>query len=383
MRFIPPLLFLALATFGASYALRRSFPEAYSGWIRRALWAGGALAVLSLGAWRLGRALDLTWLWQGGATLTAILFVVIIALFLTAPVFGLLAALARPAPKAPLPGRRAFLRRAAGGVPLSAVAVGPAGAVQASTRPVLRPVEIRSASVPAGLDGIKILQLTDVHLGVFMDTAQIRAVVEAAGAFAPDLVVLTGDIADELSMLPEAIALLHELRPALGIHACIGNHEIYRGRAEAERHLIEGGVHYHCGSGMLLHHQGAPLWVCGADDPARLGREHRPFLAETVGAALAGCPPEVSCRIVLSHRPEGFEAAAGLGATLTLSGHTHGAQMALFGRSLFEWLLPNNYLLGVYRRGESALYTSAGLGHWFPFRLNCPCEAACVTLRAG
>ena len=68
---------------------------------------------------------------------------------------------------------------------------------------------------------------------------------------------------------------------------------------------------------------------------------------------------------------------------LTLSGHTHGAQMALFGRSLLEGLIPMKYLLGLYRKDDSVLFTTAGLGHWFPFRLNCPTEAALITLRSA
>ena len=66
---------------------------------------------------------------------------------------------------------------------------------------------------------------------------------------------------------------------------------------------------------------------------------------------------------------------------MTLSGHTHGGQVAVAGRSVFEPLLPRSYLLGHYQAGESHLYTSAGLGHWLPFRLGCPCEGALITLR--
>jgi uncharacterized protein len=104
-------------------------------------------------------------------------------------------------------------------------------------------------------------------------------------------------------------------------------------------------------------------------------------LSKTVRRSLAGCPDDVKTRILLSHRPEGFEEAARQGVTLTLSGHTHGAQAAFFGRSWLEWALPKSYLLGTYKNGQSHLYTSAGLGHWFPFRLNCPCEVALVVLR--
>lgn len=384
LRMLLPLALIALTTGASALALRAAFPAAWSRWLRRALFAAAVAALLGFLVWRLGRFLELDGLWRVGAAITAVFFVSVTALFLTSPLYAVPGILLRRRDmRAPSESRRAFLRGALGAVPVSAAAVGPAGAAAASLAPVVKRVEVRSSHVPAALDGLRILQLTDVHLGTFIDVAQVRAAVEAAKDAAPDLVVLTGDIADDYALLPEALRAIHELAPPLGVLACIGNHEIYRGREEAERLLREGGVRLLCDEGVLLERGGAKLWVCGADDPARLGEEHRPFLEATIARALAACPDDVSCRVVLSHRPEGFEAAARRGATLTLSGHTHGAQMALLGRSLLEWALPKSYLLGLYRRGESVLYTSAGLGHWFPFRLNCPCEVALVTLRAG
>ena len=382
LRTLIALSMIALTTGGASLALRAAFPLAWSRWLRRAVIVAASATVLGFAVWRIGRALELDVLWRIGAAVTAVFFVSVTALFLTSPLYAVPGILLRRG-QATDPSRRAFLRNALGAVPASAAAVGPGGAVAASLHPVLRRVEVRSAHVPAALDGLKILQLTDVHLGAFIDVAQVRAAVEVTRPEAPDLVVLTGDIVDDFSLLPDALSAVRQLAPPLGVFACIGNHEIYRGRAEAERLLAEGGVRFLCNDGVVLERGGARLWLCGADDPARLGQEHRPFLEKTIARALAGCPSDVTCRVVLCHRPEGFEAAARHGATLTLSGHTHGAQMALFGRSLFEWALPESYLLGTYRRGESVLYTSAGLGHWFPFRLNCPCEVALITLRAA
>ena len=68
------------------------------------------------------------------------------------------------------------------------------------------------------------------------------------------------------------------------------------------------------------------------------------------------------------------------GFNLMLSGHTHGGQIALAGRSIFEPFLPHLYLLGHYQQGSAHLYTSADLGHWLPFQVNCPCEAVLIEL---
>lgn len=390
MRILFPILMLIVVCWGAMRALRYAFPDSYQKWLRQTFLGGLLVGGLAMALWRLGRWLDWSALSLASASTTSVLWVSAVALFVLAPAYVLPAWWLRRQKNVPVQkndsgvvaSRRHFLEKSLGVVPAGAISVGPAGAMAAAASPVVRRVDIASDHVSSGLAGLKILQLTDVHLGIFMGTAQVRAAVEAVRSEQPDLVVLTGDIADELSLIPEAVAILRELNPPLGIFASIGNHEIYRGRAEAERYWAESQVPLLCNAGQVLTYGTEKLWLCGADDPARLGREHRPFLEKTVEKALSECPADIRCRILLSHRPESFEAAARRDATLTLSGHTHGAQMALFGRSLLEWLLPKNYLLGVYRRGESSLYTSAGLGHWFPFRLNCPCEVALVTLRS-
>lgn len=294
----------------------------------------------------------------------------------------------------PDPSRRAFLQRSAGAVPLAAAAVGPVGMGSAVLTTALTEVTIPVPDLDPRLDGLTILHMTDVHLGPFINPDQIAAVVAAAKDKKPDLVVFTGDVADDFSKLGKGLKVAHGLKAPLGVHACIGNHEIYRGRAEAERIYKEAGVALHSSSGVALQHNGATLWLAGANDPARLGQDTRPFLQKSIARAVKERPADAAATIVLSHRPEGVEAAAAQGAVLTLSGHTHGGQFAAFGRSVFEPFIRGHYLLGHYaldatgpeaaRRGQGAqthLYTSAGLGHWFPFRIGCPCEGALVTLK--
>jgi predicted MPP superfamily phosphohydrolase len=86
-------------------------------------------------------------------------------------------------------------------------------------------------------------------------------------------------------------------------------------------------------------------------------------------------------KILMSHRPDAFDYAASQGINLTLAGHTHGGQIGFMGRSLFDSYWADRYLWGEYRQGRSALYTSSGVGHWFPFRLGCPPEAPIIELR--
>lgn len=387
-RTLIPLLMIGSTLGLAAMFLKRGFPDAWQRWLRRFTIFVIGFALVGFVGWEVLRLVQPHGKAAGLAmTMTSMVFASGIALALTALVWGPLAIVTKTRPTHP--GRRAFLRSVSGVAPVVAASTGPVGAIAAGIRPVLTRVDIKSDDIPAALDGLTILQLTDVHLGVFIHEDQFQAVVDVVteAGVRPDLVVLTGDIADDFTQLPGALKRLAALTPTLGTFACIGNHEIYRGRETAERIYAQEGVGFLCNGGVVLEVNGSKLWLAGADDPARGVDGPAPFLARTVGDAMKACPADVTCKVLLSHRPRGFDSAVEHGVTLTLSGHTHGAQMALFGRSLLEPLWPESFLLGHYtRRGPrvtSHLYTSAGLGHWMPFRLNCPCEAVLVTLRSG
>ncbi len=380
LRLLFALVVLGVLAAGAGVALRAVFPSAWKRFLRKAWIAGFGLCFAALCAWNFGRATHDTALVRASAPVAAVLAMTALALFVTSPVWGALGAGVRLAPD---PRRRAFLGRALGVVPVTAALTGPAGAVGSSGKPVLRRLELASALVPPALDGFTILQISDVHLGPFVDVSQVRSVVDAARPHAPDLVALTGDIADDYAMLPPALDLVRSLAPRCGTFAIVGNHEIYRGREEARAICEAHGARWLCDDGVVVDKDGARFWLGGTDDPARSFESMDAFYARSVSRCLARCPPGVGCRVVLAHRPTAFDATAAQGVAVTLSGHTHGAQMALFGRSLLEGLIPMKYLLGRYRKSDSVLYTTAGLGHWLPFRLNCPTEAALVTLRAA
>lgn len=388
VRTLIPVVIITITMGLATTFLRHGFPGAWQRWLRKAVKVTAIAAIAGFVAWEVLRLVRPHSPEAGLAmTLTSMVFASAIALAVSAFAWGPVALVTRTRPVDP--GRRAFLRGVTGAVPVAAASTGPVGAVAASIRPVLTTVDVKSASVPAALDGLTILQLTDCHLGVFIHEEQFQAVVDVVleSGIRPDVIVLTGDIADDFDQLPGALRRLQALKPTLGTFASIGNHEIYRGRQRAEDIYAEEGVEFLCDRGVLLEHRGARLWLAGSDDPARGLDGPATFLDRSVREAMRLCPDDVTCRVLLAHRPRSFETAAKLGTTLTLSGHTHGAQMAFFGRSLLEPLFPESLLLGHYRRdsdaGTAHLYTSAGLGHWMPFRLNCPCEAVLVTLRTS
>jgi len=383
------IVIIALTWLVSSSFLRHGFPDAWKRWVRPLTLGAIVAGAVGIVGWQGPRSLGFeSPLALFFVTITSMVLTSLLAMTLSSPVWGPMALFSRSKNNLPVaPGRRRFLRNLSGGLPAAAAATGPVGAVSASTKPVLSEVSVHSRRVPKELDGFQILQLSDVHLGVFIQKSQFEAVVDVvrAAGITPDLLVLTGDIADDFKQLPEALEVLKAFVPKEKIFASIGNHEIYRGRDNAEAIYQAAGVGYLCDAGVVVEKNGGRLWLGGADDPARGLDGPDSFLEGAVDRCLAACPEDVSCKVVLSHRPRGYLFARERGVVLTLSGHTHGAQMGVFGRSVLAPLWPESFLLGHYRHDDGQdtchLYTTAGLGHWMPFRLNCPCEAAVITLR--
>jgi predicted MPP superfamily phosphohydrolase len=185
-------------------------------------------------------------------------------------------------------------------------------------------------------------------------------------------------VADDLRELEQALQILHRHRPRLGVFAALGNHE-YLHEIDATRPIYERSpVPLLVDRGVTLTVGGAELYVAGVDDPFGKGKAAA-FFEHAVERCAAHAPPD-AFRLLLSHRPQGFVAAAARGFHLTLSGHTHGGQVGLFGVSAFQPLLRGEFLWGAYERGGHRLYTTSGFGHWFPFRLGCPTEAPLIVL---
>ena len=375
---------VAFVIFAApALCMRFGFPELWRKWLSR-LVLGGYGTVLSCVAlyfyFRLDAPSEARWVVTLANTIVLAGFGTVLTAIFWAPLVAIHNSRSRqerPIDKT----RRKLILNSAKAIPVASALLSPAGVQAAMDDPIVRPVNIPIQDLPTGLEGLKILQLTDVHLGLHIDADQFEKIAHSAREYNPDIIVLTGDIADDYSKLGPALDHLQILAAPLGIYACIGNHEIYRGRQAAEKIYKERGIHFLCNNGTVIERGGDRFWLAGADDPARLFKNRTSFYKKSINQALQEKPQDVAVSILLCHRPKGFDVAATKGVSLTLSGHTHGAQMAVAGRSIFEPFMPKSYLLGHYQKDTSHLYTSAGLGHWLPFRLNCPCEGALLELR--
>jgi len=373
--------------------------------VRRALLATPIVGLVGLVAWAVPIALGSRPAAEPGAFVTSLVFVTLAFLFLSLPASGLLASIVRaiaalrafwvrrragslrdgalaaaPAPTAARRlSRRDLLVHATAAIPGAALAAAGVGVVGAFQPPRIERVRVAIPGLPAAIDGLRILQLTDIHLGTFISLHELEHTLEACEALRPDLVVVTGDACDHLPSLPDALRMIRALRPPLGAVASLGNHEYYRGVEDFRRAYDRAGIPLLVDESLRLPVGDSSVLVAGADDPAIMGREMRPFLERSVARAVRdrhdGEPV-----VLLSHRPDGFDAAARHRVTLTLSGHTHGGQIGRAGgRSVFEPLFPRWYLRGRYEREGATLFTSSGFGHWFPFRLDCPAEVPLVT----
>ncbi len=291
--------------------------------------------------------------------------------------------------------RRTFLRYCAflaGSAPFLALAYG----YSARMKYHVRRVDVPVANLPKNLDGLKIVQLSDIHAGDFMPCDEVRRAVETANQLGADLAVVTGDfISWKGDPLEDCISELGRLRAPLGVWGCNGNHERYT-RTE---HLSQKLFHRY---GMkLLRMQNAELeWrgekinMIGVDyQPQQGSPGWKMKMLDGVDALVRKGMPN----ILLSHNPNSFYRAAALGIELSLAGHTHGGQISIGagGKELSPALFYTEFTAGMYNlpsgpqgheasvpgSGAAALYVNRGLGTiWIPVRIDVPPEITLLTL---
>ncbi len=257
----------------------------------------------------------------------------------------------------------------------------------------IRRVEIPLANLPDALDGMKIAQLSDIHLSGYISRDDVRRAVDMANDLSPDLSVVTGDfITGASDPLADCIEEIRKLAAPLGVYGCNGNHEIYaKAEDAAERLFAQAGMKLLRKENALIHCRGAQLNLIGVD----YQRERGPGGVRI--QTLVGVEKLVQRdmpNILLSHNPNSFNRAAELGIELSLAGHTHGGQVQveILDHRLSPARFITDYIAGLYSRslgtGESAatrashLYVNRGLGTvGAPVRLGVPPEITLITLR--
>jgi len=243
-------------------------------------------------------------------------------------------------------------------------------------REVTRP-EFRLARGGSALDGLRIAFLSDIHAGNFLDEEDFLRICARVADEAPDLVCLGGDLVNlwehEVMHLRKGLSLL---QPPLGTFAIYGNHEY--GAAKEPwlwRSVLEAqGIEILKNRGRRIARGDATLWLAGVDDLLA----GKPNLEGALDGRAPGEPI-----VLLAHHPDFFEEAADVGVDLQLSGHTHGGQILIFGRTPLRHT-HEGYWSGRFERDGAQLYVGRGVGvSLIPVRIGAPAEIVVATLRVG
>jgi predicted MPP superfamily phosphohydrolase len=238
--------------------------------------------------------------------------------------------------------------------------------------------EVRVPGLDRRIDGLRIAQLSDLHIGGLTPKAWGLAWARAANARGADLAVVTGDLVTSGTEFHADVAeVVGALRARHGTFVSMGNHD-YFGEGEPLISLMRAqGATVLRNEGVEIRHEGATLFLAGLDDTWT----RRDDLARALRDR-----PASTTTLLLAHDPERFDQAAEAGVELVLSGHTHGGQIAVPFLARFIGLanLAHRYRLGFYRRGRSTLYVHPGLGTTGPpFRLGVAPEVSILVLRAA
>lgn len=274
--------------------------------------------------------------------------------------------------------RREFLAR---GLHLSAFAASAVFAgwgwrqARAFTRTV--EVDVPIAALHPDLDGLRIVQFSDLHIGSLIQRSDVEAVAERLQELQGDLLVFTGDLADGMpERLGSAADPLAAPGGRLGKYFITGNHEYYSDPLGWMRKAEELGFTVLTDEHRLLEVGGARLLLAGVPDvsAARFVASHQSSPLKAIAGA-----PAADFRLLLAHQPRSIYEAEKAGFDLVLSGHTHGGQY-----HPWTWAADkvNPYLAGLNRHGGSWIYVSRGTGFWGPpIRIGAPPEITVLTLR--
>jgi predicted MPP superfamily phosphohydrolase len=251
-------------------------------------------------------------------------------------------------------------------------------------------IDIHLRSLPAAFDGLRIAQLSDIHMDEYTEPFFLRHAIEEINRLQPDLVLLTGDFVSSgprrkkfaVGAAWQCANILREL--ACGeLYAILGNHDVIVSARGVSRALTANGITVLTNANRAIERGGSRIWLAGLDDPV----EGHPDLEKAIPPAIRNVPNEPV--VLMCHAPDYADYLlahpAGQAVDLMVSGHTHGGQfcLPLIG-ALTLPTLGRKYVEGWFRLGDMQLYVNRGIGTvGLPFRLNCPPEITLMTLRRG
>ena len=313
--------------------------------------------------------------WFGLAFLLVTLFALAdIARFTT----GLFVKAAAPDVTTDLGRRLLFTRGLTGVVGVFGLALGGVGAYRAIHRIRLRRFEVTLSRLSPDMDGTRVVQITDLHLGPTLDGRWLAGVVERVNRLRPDLIAITGDLVDgSVRELRSDVAPLGALSARYGAFFVTGNHEYYAGAVEWIAEIERLGIRVLRNERVPIGPDAVAFDLAGIDDHS--AASHTPGHGPDLDKALTGRDPRREL-LLLAHQPRAADEARRLGVGLQLSGHTHGGQIWPWHYAVY---FQQPYLKGLHRHGDTQVYVSEGTGFWGPpMRVGSLGEITEVTLRA-
>jgi predicted MPP superfamily phosphohydrolase len=278
------------------------------------------------------------------------------------------------------PGRRKLLLATQAAVcvtPVIATGIG----VLVRKEFAIREVEIALPGLPADLNGLRMVQISDIHLGPFLLEHELERVVDMANETRAHIALVTGDlITTHNDPLDAAIRQISRLKADAGVYSCLGNHERY---AEVEDYTADQcrriGIEVLRNDNRQLKFGSAILNVAGVDYQST----RDPYLDGT--ERLVSTKPN-HFNMLLSHNPDVFPVAVRQGFGLTIAGHTHGGQVSveILHKHVNVARFFTPYTYGMYRMNQSAIYVTRGIGTvGIPARIGAPPEVALIKLCAS
>jgi predicted MPP superfamily phosphohydrolase len=275
------------------------------------------------------------------------------------------------------PPRRVLLQTAAAGLMIAPGVVAAFGIVNRN-RFRLSEVEIPVPNLPKDLQGLRIVQITDIHLSPFLSEREFAHAIDMANETRADVALVTGDLISRRGdPLDACLKQLARLRADRGVLGCLGNHEMYTGTQNyvtAEGRRI--GIEFLRRQAKVLQFGEARINFAGVD----YQKFHSPYLVGVENLIQPG-----ALNILLSHNPDVFPVAARQGFDLTIAGHTHGGQVdfEILHQHLNVARVYTPYVRGLYRNEASSLYVSTGIGTiGVPIRIGAAPEVSLIRLCA-
>ncbi|OGL39432.1 MAG: hypothetical protein A3C43_06890 [Candidatus Schekmanbacteria bacterium RIFCSPHIGHO2_02_FULL_38_11] len=272
-------------------------------------------------------------------------------------------------------GKRNFLKIAGKGIIVAPVLCSSYGVFLARENFTVKDAEIKVHGLPDSLKTMRIVQISDIHAGLFMGKKEIREWVKKVAEIKPDMLFITGDFIaspnDSISECLDAVKFLSSFMPVYG---CLGNHDYWGNEEVLTKSFKNSGARLLRNEGEGFIFNNTELNICGVEDPMR----STPDFEKASKNLNTG-----KATILLSHNPNYFDKIKKYDIPLTLSGHTHGGQINIIlpGINISPARLITRYTRGLYTENRCNLYVNPGLGTiGFPLRLNVPPEITVIRL---